>query len=201
MIKTAVCVIFAYLLGSIMFAYHICKVTKGVDLREVGTKNPGMANAFKCGGIMEGIFTGIGDIAKGAIPVLVAREIGVGIFGQYLVGLAALLGHMFPVYLKFKGGVGVNTAYGILLVLIPKVFLVIVPCWFLGYFLTRSNNGVQCAAFIGAFLYSLLFVKNIDLSLYIFLMGIFILMRSAVVRHPAEVAQFLEKYFKLKVKL
>ncbi|MFA5927679.1 MAG: glycerol-3-phosphate 1-O-acyltransferase PlsY [Candidatus Margulisiibacteriota bacterium] len=123
-------IVFAYLLGSIPFGLLISLLTRHQDLRQLGTKNAGASNTFLVVGPIAGISTAILDIAKGYIPALLAwwlfsSELVVG-----LVGLAAVCGHIWPIFFKFKGGKGVATASGVCFCIAPGVFALSVLIWF-----------------------------------------------------------------------
>ena len=109
---------FAYLLGSVPTGYLLGYLS-GVDVRRAGSGNVGATNVARVAGKKLGLLTLIGDAAKGFIPVYLARALGLddGLTG--LVALAAFLGHLYPVFLKFQGGKGVATALGALLALAP----------------------------------------------------------------------------------
>ncbi len=114
-------VLFAYLLGSIPFGFLIAKA-QGIDLRIVGSGNIGATNTARALGKKWGILCMLLDILKGLVPMLVVREQNADplqLTLWLLIGCAAVLGHVFPVYLKFKGGKGVATSLGIVLGLWP----------------------------------------------------------------------------------
>lgn len=112
-------VIIGYLLGSIPFAYIVTRLSKGVDIRRVDTGNVGAATTLRGVGIWQGIVVLLCDIAKGAAAVFIAQVLGLSLIWVMAAGLAAFLGHNFPVYLGFKGGHGAATTIGIFLVLAP----------------------------------------------------------------------------------
>jgi glycerol-3-phosphate acyltransferase PlsY len=91
----------------------------GVDIRSTGSGNIGATNVARSMGAGSGVFTLVLDVAKGAIPVLVAAAAGATPVGQALVGLAAVAGHVFSVFIRFRGGKGVATTAGVFLVLAP----------------------------------------------------------------------------------
>ena len=104
----------AYLLGSISAAVLVCKILELSDPRSGGSGNPGTTNVMRLHGKKAAFLTLIGDILKGIIPVLLTKVI---VSSEYIIalsGLAAFLGHIFPIYFKFKGGKGVATLIGIL---------------------------------------------------------------------------------------
>ena len=114
----------AYLLGSIPFGLILAKMFGGTDVRKEGSGNIGATNVARVVGPLAGIATLILDIAKGAAAVLAAERLtNDSATWMMLAGLAALIGHCYPAWLKFKGGKGVATAAGIFLVLSPWAFL------------------------------------------------------------------------------
>lgn len=114
-----------YLCGGIPFGLLIPRLYGVPDIRKVGSGNVGATNVLRACGPSGALFVTILDIAKGAVPVFLAGyyyNVGFSLAPEYIqlaVGFASILGHIFPVYLKFKGGKGVNTALGVFLVLIP----------------------------------------------------------------------------------
>ena len=111
--------IFAYLLGSIPTGVILAKAFGNVDPRKLGSKNIGATNVFRTAGKKLGILTLFGDILKGLIPVVIARGILDSYFWIGAVALATFLGHLFPIFLKFKGGKGIATGLGAFLALSP----------------------------------------------------------------------------------
>jgi len=119
----------AYLIGSISTAIITCKIMGIEDPRKTGSNNPGATNVLRHGGKKAAIITLIGDALKGLIPVLVAIQLQADILTVSLVGLFALLGHIFPVYYGFKGGKGVATYYGVILAMNWMVGLIALTIW------------------------------------------------------------------------
>jgi glycerol-3-phosphate acyltransferase PlsY len=119
MILNSLLVVFAYLLGSIPTGVLLSRALAGVDPRQVGSYNIGATNVMRTAGKSLGAFTLIGDCLKGLIPVVIALWLVQSQAWIAGVGLAAFLGHCFPVYLGFRGGKGVATALGIYLPLVP----------------------------------------------------------------------------------
>lgn len=108
-------VIAAYLLGSIPFGLLIVKLTGGGDIRKAGSGNIGAANVARNAGAIAGVFTLLLDLAKGYLAVfLAARSTGDNIRWMILAALIAVVGHMFPVWLRFRGGKGVATGLGVI---------------------------------------------------------------------------------------
>lgn len=123
-------VLFGYFLGSIPTGLIITKIFSKIDPRKMGSKNIGATNVFRTAGKTLGILTLIGDILKGAIPIGIASQLGSDLEWGFskdvwiaLSGLAPFLGHIFSIFLGFKGGKGVATALGIFLIISPLAVL------------------------------------------------------------------------------
>jgi len=115
----ALAIIIGYLLGSIPSAYIAGRLVKGVDIRQVGGGNMGALNTIREIGTKAGIAVLVADIAKGTLAVFIARWLGLSTIFIYIAGFAAIVGHMLPVFLKFRGGKGAATTFGVLLALAP----------------------------------------------------------------------------------
>lgn len=122
MIKIIVVVV-AYLLGSIPFGYLIVRGGGGGDIRETGSGGTGATNVSRRAGKMAGVLTLLLDAAKGCIAVLIAKTVSGDDWVIAAAAIAALVGHIFPVWLGFRGGKGVATGVGIFLVLAPVALL------------------------------------------------------------------------------
>jgi glycerol-3-phosphate acyltransferase PlsY len=124
-----------YLLGSVSFAVVVSRLMGLADPRSYGSGNPGATNVLRSGSKLAAVLTLIGDAAKGALAVWLARRygaaFGVGDFGVALTGLAAFVGHLYPVFFRFQGGKGVATFLGVVLLLNPWLGLVACVVWFL----------------------------------------------------------------------
>lgn len=118
-VNAAIAIVIAYLLGSIPFAYIAGRLFKGVDIRQVGGGNIGALNTAREIGLVPGLLVLIADVAKGSLAVLVALWLNVPLILVFGAGLAAVVGHNWPVFLKFKGGKGAATTIGVLLALAP----------------------------------------------------------------------------------
>jgi len=119
----------AYLIGSISTAIITCKIMGIEDPRNTGSNNPGATNVLRHGGKKAAIITLLGDMLKGLIPVIIISQIQTDPLIIALVGLFALLGHIFPVYYGFKGGKGVATYYGVILGMNWLVGLIALAIW------------------------------------------------------------------------
>jgi acyl phosphate:glycerol-3-phosphate acyltransferase len=125
-------VVAAYLLGSVSSAIIVCKLMGLGDPREAGSGNPGATNVLRIGGEKGKLAAGItlaGDMLKGVVPVLLAHGLGFDPLWIVLVGLAAFLGHLYPLFFQFKGGKGVATMLGVLLALNFWAGLATVATW------------------------------------------------------------------------
>jgi len=127
----------SYLIGAIPTSYLVGRVFKGVDLREHGSRNLGATNLYRTLGWRYAVPVGLFDVAKGAIPVLVfgPRVPEIPYFPLWC-GVLAVVGHVFSVFVGFKGGKGVATAGGMVIALAPLAFSVVVAVWVMVVWLT-----------------------------------------------------------------
>ncbi|MBI5267848.1 MAG: glycerol-3-phosphate 1-O-acyltransferase PlsY [candidate division Zixibacteria bacterium] len=116
-------VVAAYLIGGIPFGWLVARMYGIADIRTQGSGNIGATNVWRVAGAKAAIWVYLGDIGKGAAAVAIARAVGQQTISRDLflvvAGLAAVVGHVFPIYLRFRGGKGVNTALGVMLTLLP----------------------------------------------------------------------------------
>ena len=108
-----------YLVGSIPFAWLVSRLATGIDVRRAGSGNVGAANVLRTSGLAMAVCVLVLDIAKGAASVLLLARLTPGESGPALAGLGAVVGHVYPIWLKFRGGKGVATAAGVFSVLTP----------------------------------------------------------------------------------
>lgn len=147
----------AYLLGSIPTGVLVSRAFGGTDPRKSGSGNIGATNVSRTSGKMAGALTLFGDILKGALPVLVACQLSEETLFISLVGLAAFMGHLLPVFLGFRGGKGVATACGVLVVISPAATLMSAALFAVTAALKRyvSLASMLSAAAMPVFLYLL----------------------------------------------
>ncbi len=148
--------IISYLLGSIPFGIVMARVFGLGDLRQIGSGNIGATNVLRTGNKFAAFLTLLGDSGKGAAAVLIARAV----FGEPSAGIAALfamLGHLYPIFLKFKGGKGVATFLGTLLALSWPVGLLACGTWLLVAVVTRYSSLSALIAALMAPIYTALF--------------------------------------------
>ena len=122
-------VILAYFIGSVSTAVISCKMLGKVDPRTVGSKNPGATNVLRYAGKKAAFFTLLGDLLKGLLPVAIGHAFNLDWGWLILIGIAAFLGHVYPIYYGFKGGKGVATALGVYIGLNPIVGVVVILTW------------------------------------------------------------------------
>ena len=132
--------ILAYLLGSLSFAILLSRLTGNPDPRMSGSGNAGATNMLRVAGRKLAILTLLGDLFKGLLPVLIASIAELSLQEQAWIGVSAVIGHLFPVYFRFRGGKGVATAAGMLLGLYPPAALLAVCAWLLTFSLTRTSS-------------------------------------------------------------
>ena len=130
-------VFLGYLIGSVPFALLLARRVGTPDLRQIGSGNLGAANVLRTSGVKAGILVAALDIAKGALSVLLAIRFSPDAAAPAAAGFAAIIGHVFPVWLRFRGGKGVATACGVFLVLAPLAVLPAVMVFVLTVWTTR----------------------------------------------------------------
>lgn len=161
-------IIAAYFIGSIPTGLLLARMFGGVDIRTTGSGNIGATNVSRTLGWKVGVLTLLGDCLKGFLPVLVAQRIGLGEGGVALVAFAAFAGHVYTIFLGFKGGKGVATALGVFLAISPLTVLCAVAIF--AFILWRwryvSLGSITAAAFMP------LLVALVDRRGLIFLMSI-----------------------------
>jgi glycerol-3-phosphate acyltransferase PlsY len=126
-----------YLVGSIPFAFLAGRHLRGIDIRRSGSGNVGAANVLRTGGVPIAVTVMLLDMAKGAAAVLWAQRLGAGDAAPAAAGLAAIVGHIYPVWLRFRGGKGVATAAGVFTVLTPAAVGPAAALFVLTVWLTR----------------------------------------------------------------
>jgi len=175
----------SYLLGSIPFGYLIFYFTEGKDIRTMGSGNIGATNLLRSKGKLAGLLTLALDILKGALPVIYGR-IHFDLPWLVLLGaLAVLLGHVFPVFLKFHGGKGVASLVGIFLVFYFPALLVFLVVFLLTLKLTRTVSLASLLATTALF-FCILFTKGVETAMVVFVMLLLI-----VFRHRSNIQRLL----------
>ena len=180
--QTALCVLAGYCIGSISFAVVVSRLMRLPDPRSYGSKNPGATNVLRTGSKAAAVITLIGDAAKGGVAVLLAPPFTSDLA---LVGLAAFLGHLYPVFHRFQGGKGVATAAGVLLALDWRVGLGTIVTWLVIAFCFRYSS---LAALIAALFapFATLLVMGWQSAIVVGVMSAFL-----VWRHKANIARLI----------
>ncbi|MEA3446479.1 MAG: glycerol-3-phosphate 1-O-acyltransferase PlsY [Bacteroidota bacterium] len=196
-IFNVILVVVAYLLGSIPTSVWIGKVFYGIDIREHGSGNAGTTNTFRILGLKAGIPVFIFDVFKGwaAVKLIYFSDYYIPASGDYiniqlLFGLAALFGHIFPVYVGFKGGKGVATLFGIIIGIHPAAALILIGIFSVSLVFSRY---VSLSAMIAGFSFPvlMLFVFNTTtISLIIFSMIIAVLL---LLTHQKNIERLLKR--------
>ena len=135
----------AYLAGSIPFGFLIGKM-RGVDVRTVGSKNIGATNVFRTVGKKWGLLAFLCDFLKGLVPVLLAKKFGGEEHLPLAVGLMTVVGHMFTCFMKFKGGKGIATGFGMLVGLLPWLVLTAFGIWAVTVWISHYISLGSCLA-------------------------------------------------------
>ena len=139
----------SYLLGSVPSGFIIGALS-GVDVRNAGSGNIGATNVARLLGKRLGLLTLVADVAKGFVPVLLAEKLGMSDVGIALVAMAAFLGHLYPLFLRFQGGKGVATAFGALLGVAPPATLVLLVVFGIAVLFCRIVSVGSIAAALAA---------------------------------------------------
>jgi len=140
MFGTALLVIGAYLLGSVSTAIIVCRLAGLPDPRTQGSRNPGATNVLRLGGKKAAAVVLLGDMLKGLLPVALAQSVAANDLTLALVGAAAFLGHLYPLFFRFQGGKGVATFLGVVLGLSWQVGLLTIATWLVMAALFRISS-------------------------------------------------------------
>lgn len=183
---TALAAMLGYLAGSIPFAVLVSRAMRLPDPRTYGSGNIGATNVLRSGNRVAALLTLVGDAAKGWVAVLVARLMDAGEVEVAIVAFAAFLGHVFPVWLSFKGGKGVATAAGVLIALDWRMGLAVLAIWLAVAFATRYSSLAAIVAAAAAPLLAWHFFGSGATLWAVVAMAILL-----VVRHHANIAKLL----------
>ncbi len=175
-----------YLLGSIPFGYLVSKYWKGINILEHGSGNIGFTNVLRTVGWLPAIVVLFGDVGKGALAAWLGVRNGGEAFGIFC-GMAAMLGHSFSVFLKFKGGKLVATALGVLLVLAPKVALVGAGMWLLTLALTRYVSMASILAAVSVIPSMFIFGESPGMKVFLGIAAAFL-----IYRHRSNIGRLLK---------
>lgn len=167
----------AYLIGSVSSAIIICRLMGLPDPREQGSGNPGATNVMRIGGKKAAAITLLGDLLKGLIPVYAANILGVSAEFLAATGLAAFIGHLYPIYFGFKGGKGVATSIGVLLGFSWPLGFAFIVTWLLVYKLGKISSLSALIASVLSPVYAWLIIGNITFIISTLVMTLLLLWR------------------------
>ena len=179
-INLIIVAVYSYLLGSIPFGLVLTKIFLKKDIREIGSGNIGTTNVLRTGKISLAVTTLMLDLLKGYFSIIITFT-----YFENLISYSALIcfiGHIFPVWLKFKGGKGVATYLGVILALSYKFFLIFGITWLVLSFLFRYASLSSIISSLIVFVYSYFFINNFSLILFIFFIIIIFTHRENIVR-------------------
>jgi len=179
-INLIIVAVYSYLLGSIPFGLVLIKIFLKKDIREIGSGNIGTTNVLRTGKKSLAVATLVLDLLKGYFSIVITF-----IYFDNLISYSALIcfiGHIFPIWLKFKGGKGVATYLGVILALSYKFFLIFGITWLVLSFLFRYASLSSIISSLIVFIYSYFFINNFSLILFIFFVIIIYTHRENIVR-------------------
>jgi glycerol-3-phosphate acyltransferase PlsY len=165
-------IIVAYLIGSISSAVLVCRLFGLPDPRSSGSNNPGATNVYRLGGRLPAFLTLAGDVMKGMVPVWASYFLGFEPFFLGIIGVAACLGHIFPLYFRFRGGKAVATALGAMFPVATEMAVLLIITWLVVFRLSRVSSlaaiiTVCCAPFYAYWIKPQYTVPTIMISLLI----------------------------------
>lgn len=153
----------AYLLGSICSAIIVCRVFSLPDPRQEGSQNPGATNVLRLAGKHFAALVMAGDVLKGVIPVVIAQVMGAGIATVGFTALAAVIGHMYPIFFQFKGGKGVATALGGLFGIQIFIGTIVAAIWIVIAKFTRYSSLASIISMIAAPIIAIIITANVNI--------------------------------------
>ena len=179
-INLIIVAVYSYVLGSVPFGLILTKIFLKKDIREIGSGNIGTTNVLRTGNKSLAVTTLMLDLLKGYFSIIITFT-----YFENLISYSALIcfiGHIFPVWLKFKGGKGVATYLGVILALSYKFFLIFGISWLVLSFLFRYASLSSIISSLIVFVYSYFFINNFSLILFIFFVIIIYTHRENIVR-------------------
>lgn len=196
----------AYVIGSVPTAYIFGKVFKGIDIREYGSGNVGATNVFRVIGQVPGIIVLIIDIIKGLICAtylasgfLYLAPVTRPELYRILVGLSAIAGHNWTLFLKFKGGKGVAASAGVVIGLIPKIFWLGFLVWLITFFITGFVSLASIIAVISVPIFTLAFGEPAEIVVFMCLLCLIIIYKhKSNIRRLARGEEKRISFFKKK---
>lgn len=195
MISVYLILLFSYLIGSIPFGLILAYLVSKQDIRLQGSGNIGATNAYRVAGKLVGLLTLILDLLKGALAVYLAiKYVPENEIISYVAGFLAFFGHVYPVWLGFKGGKGVATGLGVVLVLFPKLAMIAIFAWVVAFIMYRIVSfasvfaSVICIGAVWLTAYHLRFLSDHTYEKSFIITSIFLIV---IVRHASNIKRML----------
>ena len=190
-------VLISYLLGSIPFGLLLVKIFEGKDIREIGSKNIGATNVMRTGNKFLAFCTFLLDALKATLAAYLSlKNINDSLMFQISI-ISIFLGHMFPIWLKFKGGKGISTLFGVTAYLAPVIFLISIITWYLMFKITKISAAGGITATIATFILTFfIHIPNLQFCLSI---AYGIIMLLIIFKHKENIIRIIdgnEKSFK-----
>ncbi len=180
-------ILFSYFLGSFPTGYVVGKLIYKEDVRNYGSGNIGMSNVFRTFGPIPALITFLGDAFKGYLPVFLAIHLNFPISIVILIALSSILGHVFSIYLRFKGGKGIATTFGIFFAINPYLGLLTGAIWILTLIISRYFSLSSLLATLSSIIFAW-FLKLNTYYMYLFIL-IFLL---ALYTHRENIKRLLK---------
>lgn len=181
-------IVIGYALGNISTGLLISKLANGIDIRKAGSGNVGATNVLRTLGWMPSLMTFLGDAVKGLLAALIGLWLA-GHTGAMLGGLAAIVGHNWPAAFGFKGGKGISTSFGVILVVQPVCALVLLAVMIVAVYLTHTVSIGSIAASVAYIVLNLFMTLTSDLPTFIFAMVVSLL---ALFQHRGNMSRLLK---------
>ncbi len=195
--KYLIIILISYFIGNISNAYFIGKIFLKKDVRNYGSGNAGATNAIRAFGYKVGILVFLGDLLKGVLATYISHKID-PVYGQYIGGIALLVGHNWPAVLKFKGGKGIASSIGVMLFINPYLALI---CFVVGLTIAILTKIVSIGSLIGVSLapiIAIIFFRPLEDAFLIFTITLSLL---AIFRHKENIVRLIKgEEKKLKTK-
>lgn len=182
-------ILISYLLGSIPFGYLVGKYLKGIDIRKYGSGNIGVANTFRVMGTKYALLVLLGDCLKGFLAVSLAQKLlPEPMWFLLLIGIFTIIGHNWSAFLRFKGGKGIATTYGVVLSFYPLIAVISAIIWALIVLATKfAALGSILSVFVMLVL-SLIFNTPIEFKIFVIVVLLF-----ALIRHRSNINRLINK--------
>ena len=187
MINQLLIILFAYLVGSVSSGIIVSQIFNLPDPRTIGSKNPGATNVMRSGNKKAAIFTLLGDLLKAILVLTLAEYLGFNDLIIVCVALAVLIGHIYPIFYKFRGGKGVATAIGILIALNLKLALIVTSIWLLVFGIWRYSSLAAIVAAISAPIIAIFILRDQSLNCIAFTLITIIIL----IKHQANIKKLL----------